>query len=150
MDFLQSCADLSNFTLYDSIIPCTTGGRRFRPDVLYVINDRWVILEIDEHEHKYANPVCEYDRLNELRDELQQHDTNKYMVVVRYNPNEAYNSLHDKHIELAQELRDAFTTRSVMNAERGMELRYIGYSNKRLKILDDDVLERYGSEFKGN
>ena len=58
--------------------------------------------------------------------------------------------LYDKHITLAKELRDAFTTTSVINAEREMELRYIGYSNKRLKILDVDVLERYGSEFKRN
>ena len=147
MDFLQSCDDLSNVTLYDSIIPCTN-GRHFRPDVLYALDDRWVILEIDENEHKFNSPVCEYDRLNELRDQLQQHDSDKYMIIVRYNPNEPYKSLRDKHVALSRELREAFTTSSMVHDERGLTLRYIGYSKKRLRDIEDDVLDRYYSEFK--
>jgi hypothetical protein len=53
-----------------------------RPDFLFKLNDRWVIVECDEHQHKGKTYSCE--RRREL--ELYNSAKGKPLVVVRYNP----------------------------------------------------------------
>ena len=148
MEFLRSRSDLTNFTLYDTAVANCGTGRKFRPDVLYVLSDRYVILEIDEHEHKYYCAVAEFDRLQEIRDELGEHESGKYCVVVRFNPNQPHREVDEMHAELERMLRDAFVTGDVVNAETGVLTRYLGYSSKRLGEIIRDVKMRTTAEFE--
>ena len=148
IEFLKTQPDLALFTSHDQSIPCCKGGRKFRPDILYSLSDRFVVLEIDEHEHKHQCTIAEFDRLHEIRDQLQTHGASKYMVVVRYNPNEAYRSVHDKHTRLAHELRDAFTTGDVVNAESGILRRYVGYTGQQKRKADGEYHERFDAELR--
>ena len=149
MEFLKEQPDLCNWTLYDTPLPCRHGEQRaFRPDVMWVLDDRYVILEIDEHEHRLYCSVAEEDRLHELRDELQLHGADKYLVVLRYNPNESYQTLATKQTRLAATLRDAFETREAQQAPSGILKLYVGYSGKRRRELDRDYAQRTTDEMR--
>jgi len=149
MEFLKEQPDLCNWTLYDTALPCRDGEQRaFRPDVLWVLEDRYVILEIDEHEHRVYCTVAEEDRLHELRDELQHHGVDKYLVVIRYNPNEPYQTLATKQARLAATLRDAFQTCEVQQAPSGILKLFVGYTGKRRREIDREYAERTAAEMK--
>ena len=148
IEFLKTQTDLTLFTSHDKSIPCCKSRIKFRPDILYSLMDRYVILEIDEHEHKHECAVAEVDRLHELRDQLQTHGANKYMVVVRYNPNEAHRSKIDKQKRLAHELRDAFTTGDVVHADSGILQRYVGYTGQQKRKADGEYHERLDAELR--
>ena len=149
MEYLKTQEDLAEWTLYDQSIPCREGDQRaFRPDVLWVLEDRYVILEIDEAEHKLNCTVAEEDRLFELRDELQNHGADKYLVVVRYNPNEAYKKLEQKHVALSENIREAFVTKDVVNAASGILKLYVGYTGQRKRTFDSEYTERLKAELK--
>ena len=149
MDYLKSQQDLCNWTLYDTALPCRDGQQRaFRPDVLWVLDDRYVILEIDEQEHRLYCTVAEEDRLHELRDELQGHGADKFLIVIRYNPNEAYQTLATKKSRLADALRDAFLTRDVEQAPSGILKLFVGYSGKRQRELSKEYADRTRDELR--
>ena len=107
-----------------------------------------VILEIDEQEHRLYCTVAEEDRLHELRDELQAHGADKFLIVVRYNPNEAYQTLATKKSRLADALRDAFLTRDVEQAPSGILKLFVGYSGKRQRELSKEYAERTRDELR--
>ena len=108
----------------------------------------YVILEIDEHEHRHYCSVAEEDRLHELRDELQHHGVDKYLVVLRYNPNEPYQTLATKQARLADTLRDAFETAEVRQAPSGILKLFVGYTGKRRRELDREYAERTTDELR--
>ena len=148
LDFLNSKEDLCLYSQHDQRIPCCIGAK-IRPDIIYILPDRWVILEIDEHEHKNYNcVVAEVDRLHELRDQLNVHKADMYMVVIRYNPNEPYRSLNDKHAILYKTITDAFTTNNVINAECGILKIYLGYTGQQKRKLDSQYNAEYDRVIK--
>jgi len=92
--------------------------------------------------------VAEFDRLQEIRDELDEHESGKYCVVVRFNPNQPHREVDEMHAELERMLREAFVTGDVVNAETGVLTIYLGYSRKRQGEIIRDVEMRTKAEFE--
>jgi hypothetical protein len=54
---------------------------KYRPDVLYDCNTHFIIVEIDEHQHKQYDTVCEITRMIHIQESLGMNT-----VFIRYNP----------------------------------------------------------------
>jgi hypothetical protein len=67
-DFLDKHEFMSLYSYTDTIIPCS--GILRRPDFLYLDpNDTYgIIIEVDEHAHRYNNRDCEVIRVSEILD----------------------------------------------------------------------------------
>ena len=60
------------------------GCQKYRPDKLYIGKDLVLIVECDEHQHKYNNGTyeCDEKRISDCYDEF----PGKKLVVIRWNP----------------------------------------------------------------
>ena len=54
-----------------------------RPDVLIHLNNHSIIIEIDEDQHKYYNPICDEARINNIQEAL-----NRPIIIIRFNPDD--------------------------------------------------------------
>ena len=54
-----------------------------RPDVLIHLNNHSIIIEIDEDQHKFYNPICDEARINNIQEAL-----NRPIVIIRFNPDD--------------------------------------------------------------
>ena len=63
-----------------------------RPDVLIHLNKHSIIVEIDEEQHKFYNPICDEARINNIQEAL-----NRPIIIIRFNP-DAYTD-NDKKIK---------------------------------------------------
>ena len=54
---------------------------RTRPDILIHLNKHSIIIEIDENQHKWYNPICDEARINNIQDAL-----NRPIIIIRFNP----------------------------------------------------------------
>jgi hypothetical protein len=144
MQFLKSHENLNMYSQYDAIIPCCN-GHKYRPDILYVLDDRWIIVEIDEHQHKTYCAVGEFQRLHELRDQLDTHKGGMYMIVIRYNPNQENK---EKLQKLGDAIRDAFTTTKVCMATSGIHIEYVGYNINQKRKMETEYYEAYDENIK--
>jgi hypothetical protein len=52
-----------------------------RPDVLIHLNKHSIIVEIDEDQHKWYNPICDEARINNIQEAL-----NRPIIIIRFNP----------------------------------------------------------------
>ena len=62
------------------------------PDVLIHLNTHSIIVEIDEEQHKFYNPICDEARINNIQEAL-----NRPIIIIRFNP-DAYTD-NDKKIK---------------------------------------------------
>ena len=113
--FLEEQTDLSLYTYRDEVLPCAPNRRR--GDFVFVLQDRTVVLEVDEHAHKFYNQDCECVRVLELHEQAQ----GKALFLVRFNPKK---SLLPK---LANLLRQCFT--SVL-PDNLLDVRFLGYTSE--------------------
>ena len=79
-DVLDAHPRLQGYSYHDKVIPC--GLSRKRPDFVYVLEDRLVILEVDEDAHRHYNRDCEIVRVNELVTDAR----GTPLVLLRFNP----------------------------------------------------------------
>jgi hypothetical protein len=52
-----------------------------RPDILIHLNNHSIIIEIDENQHKFYNPICDEARINNIQEAL-----NRPIIIIRFNP----------------------------------------------------------------
>ena len=52
-----------------------------RPDVLIHLNKHSIIVEIDEEQHKWYNPICDKARINNIQEAL-----DRPIIIIRFNP----------------------------------------------------------------
>jgi len=52
-----------------------------RPDVLIHLNKHSIIIEIDEEQHKWYNPICDEARVNNIQEAL-----DRPIIIIRFNP----------------------------------------------------------------
>lgn len=74
--------DVGFYSYNDTVLPCSPNRRR--PDFVWVLKDRLVILEVDEHSHRFYNFECEIARITEL---MEQANTLP-LILIRFNPEE--------------------------------------------------------------
>ena len=74
-----------NFKDIDLIIDkCLIGDGlclKSRPDILIHLNNHSIIIEIDENQHKFYNPICDEARINNIQEAL-----NRPIIIIRFNP----------------------------------------------------------------
>ena len=130
LGYLKQNEDLKLYTYADKAIPCAPTKRR--PDFCYVLPDRVVILEVDEHEHRYNTPECETRRELELLDAV---PADKHLVIVRFNPNPKRSDFWSAFDRLGSKLREAFVTDDVKYTDDGIHRIFINYSTARKRKL---------------
>ena len=52
-----------------------------RPDLLLHLNNHSLIIEIDENQHKYYDPICDLSRTHKIQESL-----NRPIIIIRFNP----------------------------------------------------------------
>jgi len=74
---------LALFSSHDTAHPCATalGADRIRPDFVWELADRVVVLEVDEEEHRLYELTCERARVHKLHELF-----GKPLILLRYNP----------------------------------------------------------------
>ena len=70
-----------HWSLHDARMPCSSGGCAKRPDFVFHIGKWILVLECDEHYHRYYEVSCEISRIGILKDNLK-----LPLVVIRLNP----------------------------------------------------------------
>ena len=113
---------------------------RFRPDVLWRFlsaDEGYVVLEIDEHSHRYSSVECEVGRLYSLKEQL----GNKPVTVVRYNPGKDPDKLPSLPL-LYGTLSEVFSNHNygARDAPGGLSVLYINYSADRVELLNTEEL----------
>jgi hypothetical protein len=73
---------LGLYSYYDATLPCSPNRRR--PDFVWLLLDRIVILEVDEYGHRYYNRDCEIARITELMEQ----GNALPLILIRFNPKE--------------------------------------------------------------
>jgi hypothetical protein len=66
-----------------------------RPDVLIHLNKHSIIIEIDEDQHKWYNPICDEARINRIQEAL-----NRSIIIIRFNP--------DAYTEKGKKIKSCF------------------------------------------
>ena len=56
---------------------------RSKPDILIHLNKHSIIIEIDEEQHKWYNPICDEARINNIQEAL-----NRPIIIIRFNPDD--------------------------------------------------------------
>jgi len=106
-----------------------------RPDILINLNNHSIIVEIDEDQHKWYNPVCDEARINNIQEAL-----NRPIIIIRFNP--------DAYIENGKKVKSCF------NIDKKTGMRTIPKNqeqkwNNRLEKLKETLafsLENYKEE----
>ena len=133
MEFLMEQEDLRNFSQMNTKIACSPSAER--PDFMWVLPDRVVLLEVDEHQHKYStSATCEREREYRIADSLRREQ--KHIVLVRFNPDQKNVSPWKMYDTLGKAVRDAFVTDDCRFAEDGILRRYIGYDRGRVRSIE--------------
>jgi hypothetical protein len=98
---------------------------RTRPDILIHLNKHSIIIEIDENQHKFYNPICDEARINNIQEAL-----NRPIIIIRFNP-DAYT---DKGINIKSCFKD--------NEKTGMKTipkNKLDDWNNRLAVLKNTI-----------
>lgn len=80
LDYLKQHPRLHAFSYYDQSLPCSPNLRR--PDFVWILPDRIIVLEVDENAHRHYNRRCEIARITEL----QEQGGALPLRLVRFNP----------------------------------------------------------------
>lgn len=121
--YLRRHETLANFSYRDQVLPCAPTRRR--GDFVYLLQDRVVILEVDEDEHRNYNQVCEIVRVYELHEAAQ----GRALILVRFNPIE---SLLPK---LGSLLHECFVQKLPDNL---LDVKFLGY-NAQYDVVAEGV-----------
>ena len=129
---------LKHYTVHDTALTCRARDmpQKERPDFVWVVEHGALILEVDEHAHRFYEASCENARLTRLADALA-----TAVTVVRYNPNTSWARLGkrkrgdaDDHSFLIQILHTLLKQESLPkddtvceNGNEGLRVVYIGY-----------------------
>lgn len=66
------------------------------PDIVFFLADRFIIVEVDENQHRSYNNDKEERRMNELCDALYNYDRDK-VYIIRFNPDEYIIKENDRY-----------------------------------------------------
>ena len=77
--YLRSICKLNSFCHNKQIN--LFGKKRYRPDIIYKLHDRTIIVEIDEYQHAKYNKLSEIIRSNNIRN----YYTDRPFYMVRFN-----------------------------------------------------------------
>jgi hypothetical protein len=113
--YLEKFNDLKHFSYRDQVLPCAPTRRR--GDFVYILHDRIVILEVDEHAHERYNKDCECVRVLELHEQAQ----GMSLFLLRFNP------IKRLLPEMAIMLRRCFQN---ILPDTLLDVKFIGYSSE--------------------
>lgn len=114
-EYLDQHPRLHMYSYYDQTLPCASNRRK--PDFVWLIDDRVVILEVDENAHRYYEKSCEIARITELHEQGQ----GKPLFLVRFNPKKRLLS------DMASKVEECLDRR-VVNL---LTVEFVGYPQKR-------------------
>ncbi len=98
--YLDSYEHLKSFNVSNDTALISLGGcTKYRPDKLYLGEDRVIWVECDENQHIGYDPTCEESRILEAYDNF----TPKKLIVIRWNPNN-YKSKDNKVVDVEEKL----------------------------------------------
>ncbi len=78
--YLRGFPDTACYSYRDEPLPCAPTRRR--GDFVYLLEDRLVIVEVDEQAHRYYSLECECTRVMELHEQGQ----GRALFLMRFNP----------------------------------------------------------------
>jgi hypothetical protein len=133
MEFLLEQEDLKFFSQMNTKIACAPNADR--PDFVWVLQDRVIILECDEQSHKYSgSETCEREREYRIADALK--GEGKFVIMIRFNPDQKNVSPWKQFENLGKTLRECFATDDCRHAVDGILRKYLGYDRSRIRAID--------------
>lgn len=123
---------LGSYSYYDETLPCSPNRRR--PDFVWVLEDRIVILEVDEDAHRFYNRECEVSRVTELMEQTR----GLPLVLIRFNP------LKSLLNDLRELLVEVLTTTHIFASH--LQVRFLGYKQE-YNIVQE--IEKLATKRKG-
>lgn len=115
--------------LRDRAVPCRPQDMSaFRPDFVWLLEDRVIVLEVDENAHRNYEPVCEVGRLHQLHEAF----APLPLFVLRYNPH-AEGAAESGHAIVVSKVQMLFV-RAL--PDTGLHVEYEGYSHDQIADLD--------------
>ena len=100
-----------HFSYQDTALPCAPTQRR--PDRVYILEDRMVVLEVDEGAHRFYQRDCEVVRILEVHEQ----GRGLPMMMIRFNPK--------KH--LLERLARMLTRAMICDITEPITLWFLGY-----------------------
>ena len=97
----------------------TNECNKYRPDFLFDCNSYFVILEVDEFQHKSYDSQCELTRMNNICFNL-----GLPCIFIRYNPDNKEYSTKIKHLKLLEKLKEFLN----YNFNEAIKIDYLFYS----------------------
>jgi len=99
--------------------PCnnTNECNKYRPDFVFDCNSYFVVLEVDEFQHKYYDSQCELTRMNNICFNL-----SLPCIFIRYNPDKEYTT-KTKHSKLLKKLKEYLN----YNIDEAIKIDYLFY-----------------------
>jgi len=136
-EFLQERGLLWSY--HNQIFPCAAPGVLRRPDFVIVFATFILIIEVDEHYHKFYTPECELKRIEQL------HETAKQpIILVRFNP-------QSRHYGILGNLLDEIIRNGGREAKEdnafGVYIYFIGYPYSRILVMRDHMDADIGAFF---
>ena len=89
----------------DKSLQSLGGCQKYRPDKLYASPDLVLMLECDEHQHKYHEYSCDEKRISDIYEEF----SGKKLIVIRWNPDKCKNlkiSRHDRMVQCVRTMKN--------------------------------------------
>lgn len=108
---------LGLYSYYDSTLPCSPNRRR--PDFVWVFENMIIIVEVDEHAHRFYERNCEISRVTELMEQAQ----GKPVFLIRFNPKK--NLLETMHAKFNEYRAHRVTSETPM-----LTVAFIGYKEE--------------------
>lgn len=94
-----------------------------RPDVLIHLNKHSIIIEIDEEQHKWYNPICDEARINNIQEAL-----NRPIIIIRFNP--------DGYIENDKKVKSCFNIDKKTGMRTIPKNQQQNWNNRLLKLKE--------------
>ena len=96
-----------------------------RPDILIHLNNHSIIIEIDENQHKFYNPICDEARINNIQEAL-----NRPIIIIRFNP--------DAYTENGKKIKSCFKD-DVNTGLKTIPKNKLDDWNNRLAVLKNTI-----------
>jgi hypothetical protein len=124
-DYLDAHPESVGLYSYEDVtLPCSPNRRR--PDFVWILPDRMVVLEVDENAHRHYNRECEISRVTEVMEQSR----GLPVFLIRFNPRKT----------LLQKMHEQLMKYFACNVSSYLMVSFIGYCEEYDVVAEIEAL----------